>query len=74
MLGYIGMAILLCAYLVLLTKKDKWFVPIDIIASGILTIHAFNIADVPFMVVNGFITMMLIIKYIKDRGVITSNK
>ena len=69
MIGYIGLVLLICAYLVLLTKKSKWFIPIDIIASFVLTIHAIILKDIPFTVVNGLITIILIIKLVKRENI-----
>ena len=58
-LGYIGVAILLFSYLVLLTKHERYFFIIDAFASLILTIHAVLINDVPFIIVNGVIMCVL---------------
>lgn len=69
MLGYLGMVLLLLAYAMLLTKWSKFFVPIDIVASVILTIHAIMIKDAPFMVVNGLVSVMLIIKFLRHETV-----
>lgn len=65
MIGYIGLVLLLLAYLALVTKYSSWFIPIDILASILLTIHAIELRDIPFMVVNGMIVVMLIIKYLR---------
>jgi len=65
MLGYIGLVLLLFSYVLLITKWQRWFIPIDIIASSILTIHAVIIKDIPFIIVNGFIAIVLVIKLIK---------
>lgn len=69
MLGYIGLALLLIAYVFLLTPKSSWFIPIDIIASLILTIHAVILKDIPFIVVNGFVTIILVIKFFKKETI-----
>lgn len=65
MLGYFGLVLLVVAYITLLTKKSYLFIPIDIVASAVLTIHAVILKDIPFIVVNGFITIILTIKYVK---------
>jgi len=65
MLGYIGLILLVIAYLLLITRWDKLFVPIDILASLILTIYAITLKDVPFTLVNGLITIILAVKLYK---------
>lgn len=65
MIGWIGLGLLLIAYVLLLTKWSKYFIPIDTIASFILTIHAIILKDIPFIIVNGFITIILGIKWCK---------
>ena len=64
-IGWMGLGLLIISYLTLTSKYYKWFIPLDTIASFLLTIYAILIKDIPFIVVNGFITSMLIIKYIK---------
>ena len=59
MIGWIGLGLLMIAYLVLITKWNKLFIPIDAVASLILTIHAFMIQDMVFLLVNGWITIIL---------------
>ena len=64
--GYIGLFLLLIAYICLLFKKLKrWFYPINFFASFILTIYAIILNNIPFMVTNGFITLILLIKLFK---------
>jgi hypothetical protein len=60
--GWIGTAILLLSYLLLNSKYSNWFLRVDALASGILTLYAILIQDLPFIIVNGFITIMLIKK------------
>lgn len=60
--GYIGTALLLFSYIILISKWNKWFVLIDTVASAILTLHAYLINDVSFIIVNAFVTIMLIVK------------
>lgn len=67
MFGFVGLFFLIIAYIVLITPYSRFFIPIDILASFLLTVHAVMIADIPFMVVNGLITIVLIIKFIKDK-------
>ena len=63
--GWVGVGLLMLAYLLLNSKYSKWFIPVDTIASLILTVHAIILRDIPFIVVNGFVSTMLIIKWIK---------
>lgn len=65
MIGYIGMGLLMFAYVVLVTKWSKFFIPLDILATLVLTIHAYIIWDIPFLIVNAFIDIFLIIKFFK---------
>lgn len=60
MLGYMGAVLLMIGYMFYAMKKEKIFIVINIIASAILTMHAILIDDIPFTIVNGFITLMLI--------------
>jgi hypothetical protein len=65
MIGWIGLILLMLAYLMLVTKWSKLFIPIDTIASLVLTIHAFLINDMVFLLVNGWITVILAYKWYK---------
>ncbi len=65
MIGWIGLILLMLAYLMLVTKWSKLFIPIDTIASLVLTIHAFLINDMVFLLVNGWITIILAYKWYK---------
>ena len=67
MIGWIGLGLLMIAYFVLVTRWHKLFIPIDALASFILTIHAVMIGDVVFTIVNGWITMILSIKWYKKQ-------
>ncbi len=62
MIGYIGLVILISGYVFLIIKKDKYFAPINFIASIVLTIHAVILNDIPFIIVNGLVAIMLAIK------------
>ena len=64
-IGWIGLALLVLSYFLLNSKYSKWFIQVDAVASLFLTIHAVMINDLPFILVNGFITIMLIIKWTK---------
>lgn len=69
MIGYLGLTILLTAYIFLLFKKVKLFFLVDLIASIILTFYAVLLKDIPFIVVNGFISIVLFVKlYDRDRS------
>ena len=65
MIGWIGLGLLMLAYLVLITKWNKLFIPIDAVASFILTIHAFMSQDMVFLLVNGWSTIILGYKWYK---------
>lgn len=67
MIGYIGLVILVIAYLSLLTKYKYYFIRIDILASFILTVYAITKSDIPFILVNGIITIILIVKHFKNK-------
>lgn len=65
-IGYIGTSLLLLSYVLLNIKKRniyKLFIPVDTIASLILTIHAILLQDIPFIIVNSFVTIMLSLKW-----------
>jgi len=67
-IGYIGLILLVSGYALLLTKYEKLFPVVGLIASIILTIHAFLIYDIPFVLVNGFISVILFFKIIIYKG------
>ena len=56
MIGWLGLGLLISAYLLLVSKYSYWFIPMDILASFVLTIHAITLGDIPFSVVNAFVT------------------
>ncbi len=64
-LGYIGFGLLLITYIILITKWSKYFIMADIIATAVLVLYSVLIKDIPFILVNGFILIFLIIKQIK---------
>ena len=67
MIGWVGLGLLMLAYLALAIKKwSKFFIPIDAVASFLLTIHAGMIGDVVFVIVNGWITLILSMKWYKN--------
>jgi hypothetical protein len=63
--GWLGLALLLLSYIILNTRHSKYFLVVDAVASFVLTIHAVLIQDIPFIIVNAFITVALIIKQYK---------
>ena len=65
MIGWIGLSLVMLAYLMLVTRWSKLFIPIDTIASLVLSIHAFAINDLVFLLVNGWITVILAYKWYK---------
>lgn len=66
MTGYIGVVCLAIAYILLITKESSWFVPINLIASILLTAHAYLIQDRVFIIVNAFVSIILAIKFIQQ--------
>lgn len=69
MIGWIGLVLLVGAYVILISPYSKYFIPVDIVASILLTIHAIIIMDIPFMLVNGFIALLLIVKLLKKETI-----
>ena len=67
-IGWIGLGLLVVSYFMLNSKFSKWFVQVDAVASLLLTIHAVMIKDIPFILVNGFIVIMLLVKW-KNGGI-----
>ena len=65
MLGWIGVGMLTLAYFVLVFISFRGFAAVNTVASTTLTIHAYMINDVPFMLVNGFIACVMLYKYIE---------
>ncbi|MFI5157630.1 MAG: hypothetical protein ACHQF4_02125 [Sphingobacteriales bacterium] len=69
-IGYFGTVLLLVAYASLLTRSySKYFVPIDVVASAILTVHAILLHDIPFIIVNALVTIMLAVKFSRKETV-----
>ena len=66
MIGWLGLGLLMLAYLALVTKWSRFFIPVDAVASFLLTIHAFFINDIVFVIVNAWITIILSIKWYKN--------
>ena len=65
MIGWIGLVLLMCAFGLLLTKHKRLFTPIDFLASLLLTIHAIQLNDPVFIVVNGWITIVMGYKFFR---------
>ena len=63
MIGYIGLVMLMCAFGLLLTKHKRLFTPMDFLASLLLTIHALQLNDLVFIIVNGWITVVMGVKF-----------
>ncbi len=66
MLGYIGLVVLVIGYATLLTKHKHLIAPINALGSVILTIHAVLLGDIPFIIVNALVSVILIATWIKD--------
>jgi len=56
--GWVGMALLIAAYTQLKRNKSL-FVVLDIIATGFLLLHAVVLHDVPFIVVQAIVLLLL---------------
>jgi hypothetical protein len=67
MIGYIGLGLLCLAYVTTLSKKYWPFVVINLVASILLTVHAVMIGDVPFIIVNGFVGLVLLIEFFQRK-------
>ena len=65
MIGWIGLVLLMSAFGLLLTKHKRLFTPVDFLASLLLTIHAIQLTDPVFIVVNGWITLVMGYKWYK---------
>jgi len=63
--GWIGLGLLVLAYILLITKWSKLFIVTDLFACLFLVFHALTINDIPFFLVNVFIVVVLLIKQIK---------
>ena len=67
MIGYIGLLMLICGYLTMLTRYRFLMVPMNAFASILLTVYAYILNDIPFIIVNGLVACILIATYIQDR-------
>lgn len=66
MIGWISLGLLWLAYVFLLADNTKWlFIPVNAMASGGLFVHSLFIHDPPFMIVNGFITLVMMVKWVR---------
>ena len=63
--GWIGISIIILAFILLNTRWNKLFVPVDFIGSTIMIGHSIIINDWPFIIINSFISIMLFIKFKK---------
>lgn len=63
--GVLGITTLLIAYFILNTKYSKYFLGVDSIATVFLIIHAYQIGDLVFVIVNFLILNALIYKHFK---------
>ena len=67
MIGWIGLVLLMSAFGLLLTKHKRLFTPMDFLASLLLTIHAIQLTDPVFIVVNGWITLVMGYKFFSKK-------
>ncbi len=63
--GYIGLILLVLSFALLLTKYSRYFLIADIIATIFLLIHAITIKDIPFILGNIMIIIILTTKELK---------
>jgi len=61
--GWIGLGILVLSFGLLVTKYSKYFIITDLIATLFLLAHSIIIKDLPFILVNAFMTTALTIKH-----------
>ena len=59
MIGIVGLILLMISFGLLLTRWKHLFVPMDFLASLVLTIHAIQLMDPVFIIVNGWITCVM---------------
>ena len=63
MVGYVGTILLILAFVMLNTKSfASRFLITNFIATGFLFTHAVQVGDVPFVVSNMFILVMIVVK------------
>lgn len=67
MIGYIGLGMLICGYSLLLTRYRAYMVPVNAVASIALTIHAYFLNDIVFIIVNGLVACILLLTYAKEK-------
>ena len=63
MIGIVGLILLMISFGLLLTRWKHLFVPTDFAASLLLTIHAVQLMDPVFIIVNGWITCVMGYKF-----------
>lgn len=63
-LGWIGLGLLIIAYIFIYINKYNLFYLTNIVASGTLTVYAILLGDIVFSIVNGFITLVIFKKII----------
>ena len=71
MIGWVGLILLMFSFGLLLTKHARFFVPMDFLASLLLTIHAIQLMDLVFILVNGWITGVMGYKFFSGQHTIT---
>lgn len=65
LIGIIGFVFLIISYIILNTKYSKYFLWLDIIATIFLVIYSILLKEFIFIIVNGFILVMLIYKQLR---------
>ena len=64
-IGWIALVIIMMAFFILNIKFSKWFLLVDLLGTILFLVHAIVINDGPFIVMNGFISIMIVWKIAK---------
>ncbi len=64
-IGWIGLGLVVFSFILLATNHSKYFIITNIIATLSLLVHSIIIKDFPFILVQMFIVIALIVKQIK---------
>ena len=64
-IGWIALVIIMMAFFILNIKFSKWFLLVDLLGTILFLVHAIVINDGSFIVMNGFISIMIVWKIAK---------
>ncbi|SNR61675.1 hypothetical protein SAMN06265340_101217 [Desulfurobacterium atlanticum] len=64
LIGWLGCFLLLLAYLFLYLKRFRLFLWFNLFASFTLTVYSILLKSLPFAIVNGFITIVVLKKIV----------